>query len=207
MMKKLSTQVSRQSLLTIYKSFVRPILDYGDIIYNKPHKGSFIEKIERVKYNVCLVITDAFKGTSRERLYQQLGLQSLKNRKWHRKPCFFYKIVKGLSPKYLTLYLQLHNNPIYQTRSTAKNIVRQAASRIVNFNNTFFTRCSQEWSNLSDDIKSLPSPISFKKALLSFLETSENSVFAIHDNNDINLLTRLRLNFSHLNEHNLDTIL
>ena len=44
MMKKLSTSVSRQSLLTIYKSFVRPILDYGDIIYSKPHKGSFIEK-------------------------------------------------------------------------------------------------------------------------------------------------------------------
>ena len=44
MMKKLSTQVSRQSLLTIYKSFVRPILDYGDIIYDKPHKGAFKKK-------------------------------------------------------------------------------------------------------------------------------------------------------------------
>ena len=54
MMKKLSTSVSRQSLLTIYKSFVRPILDYGDIIYDKPHKDSFIEKIERVQYSTCL---------------------------------------------------------------------------------------------------------------------------------------------------------
>ena len=44
MMKKLSTSVSTQSLLTIYESFVRPILDYGGIIYDKPHKGSFIEK-------------------------------------------------------------------------------------------------------------------------------------------------------------------
>ena len=44
MMKKLFTSVSKQSLLTIYKSFVRTILDYGDIIYVKPHKGSFIEK-------------------------------------------------------------------------------------------------------------------------------------------------------------------
>ena len=167
MMKKLSAQVSRQSLLTIYKSFVRPILDYGDIIYNKPHKGSFIEKIERVEYNVCLVITGAFKGTSRERLYQQLGLQSLKNRKWHRKLCFFYKIVKGLSPKYLTLYLQLHNNPIYQTRSTAKNIVKQAASRIVNFNNTFLTRCSQEWNNLSDDMNHYPRQYHLRKHYLA----------------------------------------
>ena len=55
MMKTLSASVSRQSLLTIYKSFVRPILDYGNIIYDKPHKDSFIKKIERVQYNAfCL---------------------------------------------------------------------------------------------------------------------------------------------------------
>ena len=88
MMKKLSTSVSRQSLLTIYKSFVRPILDYGDIIYDKPHKVSFIEKTERLQYNACLVITGAFKGISK-RLYQELGLESLKDRRWHRKMCFF----------------------------------------------------------------------------------------------------------------------
>ena len=145
MMKKLSTSVSRRSLLTIYKSLVRPILDYGGIIYDKTHKGSFIEKIERVQYNASLVITGAFKGTSRERLYQELGLESLKDRRWRRKMCcFFYKIVKGLSPKYLTSYLQLHYNPIYQTRSTAENIVKLTASRTVNFHNSFFPLCSQE---------------------------------------------------------------
>ena len=44
MMKKLFLSVSRQSFLTIYKSFVRRNLDYADIIYDKPHKGSFIQK-------------------------------------------------------------------------------------------------------------------------------------------------------------------
>ena len=28
-----------------------------------------------MQYNACLVITCAFKGTSRERLYQELGLE------------------------------------------------------------------------------------------------------------------------------------
>ena len=109
--------------------------------------------------------------------------------------------MKRLSPKYLKSYLQLHNNPSYQSRFTAKYAVKQTASRIDNFNSTFFPHCSQEWNNLSDDIKSLPSPISFKKALLSFIKTSENSAFAILDNSGIKLLTRLRLNFRHLNEH------
>ena len=110
MMKKFFPSVSRQSLLTVYKSFVRPILNYTDIIYDKPHKDSFIEKLERVQYNACLVITGAFKGTSRERLCQELGLESLKGRRCHRKLCFFYKIVKGLSPKYVTSYEYLYGS-------------------------------------------------------------------------------------------------
>ena len=42
-MKKLSLTLSRTSLLTIYKIFVRPNLDYADIIYDKPLTESFIE--------------------------------------------------------------------------------------------------------------------------------------------------------------------
>ena len=37
MMKKLSPLVSRKTL-TIYKLFVTPVLDYADIIYDKPHR-------------------------------------------------------------------------------------------------------------------------------------------------------------------------
>ena len=113
---------------------------------------------------------------------------------------FFYKIVKGLSPKYLNSHLQFQNNPIYPTRSTAKNIVKKTASRTFNFNN-IFPHCSQEQNNLSDEIKSLPSPISFRKPLFSFVKISENSVFAIHDNNGITSLICLRVSFSHMNEH------
>ena len=103
--------------------------------------------MEWVQYNVCLVIIGDFKSISRERLLQELEFELLKDRRWHRKLGFFYKIVKRLLPKYLTSYLQLHNNSIYQTRSTAKSIVKQTAPRTINFNNTFFQRCSQELNN------------------------------------------------------------
>ena len=41
LMKKLSQSLSRKSLLMIYKSFVGPNLNYGDIIYDKPLNESF----------------------------------------------------------------------------------------------------------------------------------------------------------------------
>ena len=69
-MKKNSLILSRKSLLTIYKSFLRPNLDYADIIYNKPSNQSLKRKIEMVHYNSALIITGAFKGNSRDNLYQ-----------------------------------------------------------------------------------------------------------------------------------------
>ena len=68
LMKKLSEILSRTNLLTIHKSFVRPNLDYADIIYDKSLNESFKKKIEMVQYNAALIITGASKGTCRDRI-------------------------------------------------------------------------------------------------------------------------------------------
>ena len=75
--KKLSISFPRNALLRIYKSFIRSHLDYADIIYNKPNNSSFKSKIENGQYRACIAITGAIQGTSRERLYRELGLESL----------------------------------------------------------------------------------------------------------------------------------
>ena len=90
-MKKLSLTLPRNSLLTIYKTFVRPILEYADIIYDKPHTESFKDKLETVQYNAAVVITGAIKGTLRDRIYRELGLESLAEWRWSREIFFFHK--------------------------------------------------------------------------------------------------------------------
>ena len=57
--RKLHYILPRHSLLTIYKSFISPHLDYGDIIYDQPINQAFINKLEAVQYNAALVITGA----------------------------------------------------------------------------------------------------------------------------------------------------
>ena len=79
----------RQSLITIYKSFIRPHFDYGDIIYDQPNNESFCHLIERVQYNAALAITGAVKGTSQLNICNELGLKSLKFRRWFRRLCVF----------------------------------------------------------------------------------------------------------------------
>ena len=98
---KLAHVLPRQSLITIYKSFVRPHIDYGDIIYDQPNNDSFRDMIERVQYNAALAVTGAIKGTSQLKLYKELGFESLKFRRWFRHLCFLYKLRTTQLPKYL----------------------------------------------------------------------------------------------------------
>ena len=49
--------------------FVRPYLDYGDVLYDQAFNSAFHDKLESIKYNACLVITGAIRSTSKEKLY------------------------------------------------------------------------------------------------------------------------------------------
>ena len=91
----------RSSQLTIYKTFIRIQLDFADIIYDQACNSSIHEKLEPIQYNACLTITGAIRGTSAEKLCQELGLESRKSIRWFRKICHFYKILNENSPSYL----------------------------------------------------------------------------------------------------------
>ena len=74
LIRKLAYVLCRQSLLTIYKSFVRAHLDYGGIIYDQPNNESFCNLIEKFQYNAALAITGAIEGTSQNKIYNELGI-------------------------------------------------------------------------------------------------------------------------------------
>ena len=67
LLRKLQNVLPRSALVTIYKAFIRPHLDYGDILYDKAYNMSFHQKLESIQYNACLAITGAIRGTSKEK--------------------------------------------------------------------------------------------------------------------------------------------
>ena len=75
-----SNFIPRTTLLTIYTAFVRPHLDYGDILYAQAFNNSFHDRPESVQCNTCLAITGSIRGSSGEKLYQTLGLEPLRLR-------------------------------------------------------------------------------------------------------------------------------
>ena len=77
---KLQPIIPRFSLLTIYKTFFRQYFDYGDMIYDQTCHASFHRKLESIQYSACLPITDTIRGTSHEKLNQELDLEILQSR-------------------------------------------------------------------------------------------------------------------------------
>ena len=74
LMRKLNLLSLRSSLPIIYKCFIRPYLDYGDVIYDQSNLSSLVNTIESVQCNAALAISFAIRKTSKEKLYQVLNL-------------------------------------------------------------------------------------------------------------------------------------
>ena len=80
----------RVYVLRIYKSIVRPHLDYGDVIYDQPNNSTLLDKIESIQYNAALAIIGAIKGIS-----SGTSLEYLKDRRWLRRLYYFHKILSA----------------------------------------------------------------------------------------------------------------
>ena len=198
LLRKLQNILPRPALLTIYKSFIRPHLDYGDIIYDQAYNLSFHQKLESIQYNAALALTGAIRGSSREKLYQELGLESLQLRRWYRKLCCFYKIYNKQAPGYLTELIPTRNEA-YQTRHFAN--IPSLSFKHNFFKNTFFPSTILEWNKLDPSLRNSASYNVFKNNILKFIRPSPNKISQCHNPKGIKLVTRLRLGLSHLQEH------
>ena len=145
-----------------------------------------------------MAITIAIRGTSKEKIYQEIGLESLESRRWFRKLCFFFKILKNNSPDYLfkiipqrrSAYITRNSNeiPLFKTNH--------------NFNkNSFFPSTTIEWNNLDHDLRNTESYTLFRSSIRKFIRPSQNSFYGRQNIMGIKLVTRLQLGLSHLREH------
>ena len=132
---------------------------------------SFPQKLESIQYNVCLAITGAIRGTSKEKLYQELGLQSLHLRHWYRKVGMFAKA------KVHNIFFKLI------TEKTSSSVIRNA-NNICLFNikhnfykNSFFPSTITELNNLDSNLRNSEKFGIFKSNILKFIRPKPNSFF------------------------------
>ena len=185
MLRFLSKYMPRYTLNEMYKLYVRPHLDYGDVIYHIPQNAhdcsqtvtltNSMEKLESIQYSAALAITGAWKGTSRQKIYDELGWKSLNHRRWSRLLVPFFKITNNLTPDYT-------RSPLPQLQKSGYILRRQASvgqihARTEKFKASFYPNCLSEWEKLNPEIKQAHSVSAFKKQLFAFIRPPKKLVY------------------------------
>ena len=115
-----------------------------------------------------MAITDigAIRGTSKEKLYQEIGLESLQLRRWYKKLGMFYKIFKSKIPQYLFKLIP----------EKTSSCVTRNAENIPLFNikpnfyrNSSFSSSISEWNNLDPKLRNSENFSIFKNNILKFI--------------------------------------
>ena len=92
-----------------------------------------MEEAEKVQYQAGLAITGAWQGSSRSRLYEELGWESLSDRRWCRRILQIHKIVNNKTPFYLKNKVPRLRRPLYrQNNTTTFYEIRCKSSRYMN---------------------------------------------------------------------------
>ena len=185
--------------MIIHKAFLRPLIDYGDIIYDQPQNESLCEKLESAQYKATLAITGAIQGSSRDKIYQELGLESLKLRRWYKHLSCMYKIIKEEALNYLINFVPKCETNI----RTRNNSIPTFNCRTNCFKYSFFPSTLNDWFNLDLNIRNSESISIFKSKLLSFIRPVQTNIYNIFDLKGLKFQTRLILGLSHLNEYRL----
>ena len=160
---------------------------------------NLMEKLESVQYSAALAVTGMWRGTSREKLYIDLGWESLSSRRWSRRLTLFYKFLNNLSPEYTVDPIP----PLHQSQYRLRNqdVIGQLKARTEKFKSSFYPNCLSEWNKLEPELRQAPSVAVFKKKLLSIIRSPAKSVYGIHDPEGLSYLTQLRVGLSKLNFH------
>jgi len=106
--RSLKFKLDRKALECIYTSFIRPLLEYGDIIIDNCTQR-LKDELESIQLEAARIVTGATQLVSHDKLYQEIGWLPLAKRRYIHKLILFYKIINGRTPLYLLSIVPSHN--------------------------------------------------------------------------------------------------
>ena len=133
--------------------------------------------LESTQYQAALAVSGAWKGTNMDRLLEELGWETLSNRRWYRRLCLCYKIINNQTPNYLRECVPNENKSKYQLRQA--NVFRQDISSSLRYSKSFFPFCVSLWNKLDLQIRTCSTISQFKKSLIPIIRPSKNSLHGI----------------------------
>lgn len=179
--RNLKYKIQRKHLETIYNSFIRPILEYADVVWDGI-PDYLAESVEKVQIEALRLITGLTVSCSNVNLYAESGYSLLKTRRKFHRLIMFYKIIHNEAPPYLVALLPPRvgdNNP-YNLRNQENFTLYP--SRTESFSRSFFPSTVRDWNQLPSYLKVSPSLGVFKSRLQKHFFPNKIPLWFYHGN-------------------------
>ena len=198
-LRKLGHKLSRRTIELLYFAYVRPLLEYGSVIFGDHHISDAL-KLDRVQNQAALICTGALYNTNRARLLDELGWPSLNNRRDEMRACIVYKALNGFCPEYLSNLLREYvpnDNQRHSSRHIRNLLV--PICKTERFKRSFIPTSIRLWNTYSASFAGTNRFGKFRALLKKKYRPKHPPVWYYTGKKRPNLLlTRLRLNNSHL---------
>ena len=170
-MRKLKFKLDRKSLETIYIAFIRPLLEYADVIWDNCSQFEK-DELEKVQIEAARISTGATKLISINNLYKEICWDKLQKTRDDHKLTLFYKMYNNLTPNYLSSLIPQQIETVSQYNLRNAQNLRNIRTRTSSYYNSFLPSTLRQWNNLSIETRQLNSLNSFKW----FLKKDKSSV-------------------------------
>ena len=190
-MSRLMYKLDRKTLETMYFSYVRPKLEYSDIVWSNLTETQ-VHQIELVQKRAGRIVSGAIKGTSTSVIYHELGWSSLESRREQHIVLFMHKVIHGNIPGYLQDVIPetVQDRTNYNLRNN--DHVTQFRTRLTLFYNSIFPRGVRCWNLLDPSLKNIDNHLEFKSEYLRG-SPKPNQLYYHGDRKTALVLSRIRM--------------
>ena len=135
---------------------------------------SLMMKVESIQYQAALAVTGTWKGSNRVKLYEELGWESLSDR---RRILQIHKIVDNKAP----LYLRNKLAPNRRNLVELPYIFQKTMSRTSRYSHSFFPDAIKSWNGIISQFENFPTFQCLKSHITSLIRPVASSVFYLFD--------------------------
>jgi hypothetical protein len=199
LMRVLKFRLDRCSLERIYTSFIRPKLEYGNILFAGSPK-CHLDKLDKVELDAFRIISGATKGCPTLNIIKELGLPTLLERRKLHVLSTLYKYHFGPSPLYISDILANYvRTPVYGLRNISAYKIPMCKTE--GFKNSFFPLAINYWNSLEDSTRESEN-INFFKSKICPKRNSNHFKLLYYGERWPNIHhARIRMGCSRLNHH------
>ena len=162
--KQMKFKLARKTLEKLYFSFIRPILEYGDVVWQGA-SHSDLRKLDVIQVEAMRLVSGAPFRSNIDSLYMELGWQNLQERRQEHILIMMFKIINNHVPEYLTSLIPplVGNRTNYQLRN--RYDIQAPSFRVKCHQNSFFPVGIKLWNELDISFKQANTLLSFKSLL------------------------------------------